>query len=422
MSKTRILHITPHLGGGVGQVLLNYLSFDKINCHSIATLEHANEKALKIAQKESIAIYSSISQKLHDLLLLIKNTDIVIVHFWNHPLLYSFLLKNPLPPARVIFWSHISGFDPPYVFPPKILDYPDKFVFTTPLSFNTQEIREFYDKNKLAVVFSTGGINHVKDISPQPHTSFNIGYIGTVDYAKMHPDFINVHKKTNIPNVKFIIVGGDNEKEIAQAADERFEFTGKVPDIRPYLSKMDVFGYLLSEKHYGTGEQVLQEAMSVGVVPVVLNNPIESLIVKHGETGLVAKNTDEYIKYIELLYFDDILRKNLSQNAKAYANTNFSLNILCSKWNAIYNEIIKMPKKERQYSKKTDYRPAEIFLESLGKYHEPFSLYLEKGDVSLLEGILKQPQWSSETKGTPKHYYQFFNDDLQLKKIIDLYR
>ena len=37
-----VLHITPHLGGGVGSVLLNYINYDlknSTNEHTIATLD-----------------------------------------------------------------------------------------------------------------------------------------------------------------------------------------------------------------------------------------------------------------------------------------------------------------------------------------------------------------------------------------------
>ena len=47
----RILHITPHLGGGVGAVILNWVTFDKNNEHKIITLDYANDNALKICKQ-----------------------------------------------------------------------------------------------------------------------------------------------------------------------------------------------------------------------------------------------------------------------------------------------------------------------------------------------------------------------------------
>lgn len=421
MNNVNVLHITPHLGGGVGQVLLNYLAFDKLNNHTVATLDYANEKALKMAREADFKVFSNMYKQADQMLELLSNADLIVVHFWNHPLLYDFLIRNSLPAARIVFWAHISGLEAPYVFHEKILNYPDKFVFTTPLSFDAKEVQAFPDRSKLEVVFSTGGIEHVKKITPQVHAGFNIGYIGTVDYAKMHPRYVEIHKQIRIKDAKFIIVGGDNEKEISQTADIRFEFTGKVTNICPYLEQFDVFGYLLNEKHYGTAEQVLQEAMAAGVVPVVLNNPSESLLVKHGETGLVGKDVAEYQKYIELLYTDRALKEQLSKNARKYALEVFSLETMTLKWNEIYQEMLNTPKKEREYSKFPHIKPIDVFLESLGDYRNPFVTYLKTNDIKLLKKILHLPQWRSDTKGTPKQYYSFFPEDKELGRICECY-
>jgi glycosyltransferase involved in cell wall biosynthesis len=412
----KILHITPHLGGGVGQVLLNWLVYDKKTVHSIATLDFANEKSLKISKEECINIYSDMHKNIDGLIKLIEKSDIVLVHFWNHPLLYDFLVNTLLPPCRMIFWAHISGFEPPYVFTDKTFKFPDKFVFTTPLSFNAKEVKIFDKKENFAAILSTGGIEHVKDIKPTPHGCFNVGYIGTVDYAKMHPDYIEVHKK--IADAKFIVVGGDNHEKIALSADERFFFTGKVEDIRFYLAQMDCLGYLLNEKHYGTGEQVLQEAMAAGVVPVVLNNPTESMLVKHLKTGLVAQNIEEYIKYIEILRDDPVYRKKLSENAKKYAESEFSLARLSQKWDELFDKIIEARKKERIWKKDAGkLSPAELYIESLGEYALPLKK-MDRGGIKRLFDT--NPMFYSKNKGSVLQYLQFFSEDEVLQEWATL--
>ena len=75
------------------------------------------------------------------------------------------------------------------------------------------------------------------------------------------------------------------EAETLGIAD-KLEIVGKIPDIKPYLSKFDVFAYPLNPNHYGTAEQVLQEAMAAGIVPVVMNNPAEKILVKHNNKYL----------------------------------------------------------------------------------------------------------------------------------------
>lgn len=409
MYKIKILHISPHLGGGVGHVILNWIQGDEKNTHIIAILDHVNKNSITICKKHNIDIFSAMP--VNDILNKINEVDVVIIHFWNHPLLYNFLVRNQLPLCRLIMWSHISGKEAPNILTDKILKYPDKFVFTSPISFNFVENKEKYE-----CILSTGGINHVLGLKNIEHDGFNLGYIGTVDYAKMHPYYIKIHQK--IEADRFIIVGGNNDKEISKSADERFEFIGKVQDIKPYLAQMDVFAYLLNPKHFGTAEQVLQEAMAAGVVPVVLNNLCEASLVKHDETGFVAKNIDEYIKYIELLKNDKIARKRLSDNAKVYAKETFSIDNLISKWHHVMHDVSTLPKTKKswEYIKK-DITAFDIFLESLGEY----SYIFETNNDMQIKKLLKEDSWSSKSKGTPKQYLLFFKNDERLKHLCKLY-
>ncbi|MDP2843030.1 MAG: hypothetical protein Q8O06_05275, partial [Acetobacterium sp.] len=151
MKKTKILHVTPHLGGGVGRVLLNYftkVNDDKSLIHEVACLDYANKHALDVAKNIGLMLTDRMAGNGQQLLSMIAGADIVLIHWWNHPLLYDFLVRTVLPPCRVAMWSHISGFHPPYVFTEKIFRYPDVFVFTTPVSYETREVQSLSDEQK----------------------------------------------------------------------------------------------------------------------------------------------------------------------------------------------------------------------------------------------------------------------------------
>lgn len=430
MKQIKILHITPHLGGGVGSVLLNWLQYETLNCkekkHLIATLDFANEKAKEICDNYNIELYEKMHDFQIDLLNLIADADIVIIHFWNHPLLYDFIIKNTFPKCRLLFWSHIAGLHPPYVFPEKILNFSDKFVFTSPISYESNEINNYPNKNKFTTILSTSGIEKFQSLKPIPHNNFNIGYIGTVDYAKMHPDFLQICKNCNIPNSKFIVVGGDKENLLKKEAEtlgiaNKLEIIGKISNIKPSLSKFDIFAYPLNPNHYGTAEQVLQEAMAAGIVPVVMNNPAEKVLVKHNKTGLISENIEDFNKNLNLLFENPELRNQLSKNCKLYAKKNFSLSTLSMQWKNLFDEILKQPKTLHQYSSKKEWQPHEIFIESLGNYKEPFVVYFEKNIVNdELKKILSKQEWKSDTKGSPKQYLKFLKDK-NLERLCKLY-
>ena len=106
-SQTKILHITPHLGGGVGKVILNYLSKTKENLsfvHRVACLEYANENALDLAKNIGLMLSDKMADKEQQLLKMIVEADIILIHWWNRPLLYDFLVRTQLPPCHLVIW------------------------------------------------------------------------------------------------------------------------------------------------------------------------------------------------------------------------------------------------------------------------------------------------------------------------------
>ncbi len=431
-----VLHITPHLGGGVGSVVLNYLEEVKGNpdfLHKIICLEYANEKALSASRTTGFRLMESMSAHPDTILEEISKADILLIHWWNHPLLYDFLVRQVLPPCRALLWSHISGFHPPYVFTRAILDYPDIVVLTSPASLDVPEIRRCHEEEgkALRVVWSTGGIADFESLRPRPHRAFTVGYIGTVDYSKMHPDFLKMSALVSAPDARFIVCGGPSEKTIREEAirfgwDHKFRFKGQVNDTVPYLAEFDVFGYPLSPYHYGTCEQSLCEAMAAGIPPVVLSNNAERFIVRDHVDGLVAENQQQYAESIELLHNRPQLRLELSENARKTAKARFTMEVMVQKWEKIFEEILPLPKTSKQWRgnfKGRTVPASRVFLESLGKYGRPFSMFLDASNTyergHAMEQIVRRYNssaiWEAQTRGTPNHYNTFFPGDEYLR-------
>jgi L-malate glycosyltransferase len=431
-----IVHVTPHLGGGVGKVLLNYLRSVKRNAsylHKVICLDYANEKAVAEARETGFQLFEKMGSDHTGILREIAAADIVIVHWWNHPLLYDFLVRESIPPARIIFWSHISGFHPPYVFTKALLEYPDIMALTTPASLESPEIVQMRDelKDDIRIIWSTGGISEVVNIVPRAHKGVVVGYVGTVDYAKMHPAFIRMSASVNIQDVRFVICGGPNEKNLADearslGAEDRFIFTGQIDNVPEYMSGFDIFGYALSPYHYGTCEQALCEAMAASVAPVVFSNRAEMQIVRHGINGLVADNEAEYIAAIECLGINENLRIRLSANARETARSLFGMEIMIEKWDKVFEDVLQMYKRPRQWKglySGEKVETVQVFLESLGSYGEAFSRsYQAKSERASSDAIEKirdlftsSEIWHASTRGTPNHYNKFFPDDKYIR-------
>ncbi|MEO0272291.1 MAG: glycosyltransferase family 4 protein [candidate division WOR-3 bacterium] len=439
MNKINVLHITPHLGGGVGTVILNWLQKEYENTdneffHEIATLEVSKNPLVKEFKEKGLYISEGFYEYWDNLKELIKSHDIVIVHWWNHPKLFDILVNMEFPPCRLIIWSHSSGLYPPYVIPIKLIEFSDLFIFVSPVSYEADEIKSLKEdlREKIDVVWSTFGSESFEGFQKKSHESFNIGYIGTCSYTKLHPEFIRMCSKINIPNSRFIVCANDHTENILSEATElgiveRFCFQEKVVKIKDYLAIFDVFGYPLQPKHFGTSEQALGEAMMAGVVPVVLNNAAERYIVEDGKTGIIANSTEEYCKAIEFLYNNPAKREEMARNAIASAREKYSIEKKMKEWRRIFSKIFKIEKRHRNWDNKKRKTGAEVFIESIGDYGKVFMEYIQakqKGDEKKLssskEGIIKlfktNLQWYSDNKGGVKQYLKVFPSDIYLNQ------
>ncbi len=401
--------------------------------HRLVTLDVINPVAKQALIDSDIPFEQVEVDRFDQLLEAIQSADIVLVHWWNHPLLNYLIMGVDWPECRLIFWSHVSGLHPPYVLAQKYFEFADRFVFTTPLSLQADYVKLFIDqyRHKTEVVWSTGGTEHVWKAEPKAHQKFTVGYVGTVEYSKIHGDILDICEQLG-DECEFVFCGGDGHLALAQACKDRgmddfVTFYGVVDDITPFLVQFDVFGYPLNPYHFGTCDQSLAEAMACGIPPVVLSNPMEQSIVSHQETGLVAKDVTEYVEYIRLLKSDAHLRGTLGAAAKRYARTAFSLDETISKWEAIFDRVVDQQKHRRVWPQNGDDRNgdkppedfAELFLESIGPFKDTFLKYCQANectDDALIQVFEQNPLWRSPTRGSVNHYLHFFPSDLRLQQ------
>lgn len=323
----KILHICPHLGGGVGSVLMGWM--DQViaandHNHRIVCLDYANEKAKKWALEKGFPLTDQCAFRPQVPEFEIGHSDIVLVHYWDKPILTE-LFSRPIPPCRLVFWSHKN-----HEVPQQILSFPDLFLDVSPIQGHGRHI------------WSTGGVDRFLKIQPKSHEGFNIGYVGWVSYRKIHPEWLPMCReiKKAIPDARFTFVG---ENLTAVKGEEGFTFTGLVDDVASYLAEFDIFGYALRPDHFGTSEQVLGEAMAAGVVPVCMDNPAERLIC--GEA--TARTEKEYIRMIEMLYQVPEMRKVLSEKVRQRAKQLYSLDTMISQWDDTFEEMMEQPKRKR---------------------------------------------------------------------------
>ncbi len=416
----KVLHITAHLGGGVGKVLSRLVEFsakrqDGVQ-HTVAILE-APEKLQFVDHVRRHGGRVEVGADPEQLRRYAESADIVQLEWWHHPALAELLAWGELPAMRLIVWSHVSGLHAPEI-PSSFARLPHRFLLSSPCSWQSPGLAALdeSDRRRVAVVFSSGGFD---DMPPAPVRSGRrppiTGYVGTLNYAKLHPDLLDYLAAVKNPAFR-LLVFGDSDAAGPLLADAearglagRLQLKGYVADVAAELRTLDIFAYLLNPLHYGTTENALLEAMAMGVVPVVMNNPAESCLVKHQETGLIVDGPQGFADAIERLSRDHAERLRMSVNAAHDVRKRFSIESTAHQLTDHYRAVLQEPKRPFDFKAVFGTTPADWFLACQGKESWRFSgrpgaRKMDRGPHYLYE----------KTKSSVFHYHHFFPADRRL--------
>jgi L-malate glycosyltransferase len=400
----RILHITPHLGAGVGKALSTLVtSFAKSKyLHSFILLEKPDKNQfLEIIKDSGCEVYIRPSSNITKQL--ISSADIVQIEWWNHPAIFQLICSQSLPKMRLLIWCHVSGLHTPII-PTELICLSNFFLFSSACSYKAENVIKLSkeEQYKLGIVSSGSGIVTKRKYNIKPEKKISYGYMGSINPGKIHPKFISYLSKINIPKFS-ISMWGDAfyiESLISECKaigmDGLIKFKGYSNNPAESLASLDVFVYLLNPSHYGTAENVLLEAMSMGVVPIVLNNPAEMTIVLHGETGLVVSNPEEFVDAVLYLENNPEEITIMSKKAVDHIAEHYSSKQIFLDMSPFYDKCI-------SYSKKTI-----NFKRALGE--TPYDWYL----ASQEKNISNVFPLAEETKGSLNHYIKYFPDNDKL--------
>ena len=326
----KVLHVTPHLGGGVGKAHAAISAVLPGVVEQTFILLEAPRDRRFIDKIEATGARITLAESLDHVASLAREADIVQFEFCNHPRMFECLARTEFPPIRSVFWSHISGLSRPLI-QPALMEEASRFVFTTEASLSAASVAAFRERaaEKIKVINSGFGF-----ANGSPRTGRGrkpgVAYLGTVDFAKMHPGFFDAIDALIGSDVRVSVWGDfDPAGEVAARAKamrhpQRVNFMGQASNSSAALANADIFFYPLQRDHYGTAENALVEAMSLGLTPVVLNNPPEMAIVRDSETGFVAKSIEEIGSLLEMLLLLPDVRERISRNAIRYVTENRS--------------------------------------------------------------------------------------------------
>lgn len=407
----RILHVTPHLGGGVGKAhaIISGILPDSVEQTFVLLETPRNRGYVNLIKAAGAHII--VAADLNQVARLAGAADIVQFEFWNHPRLFECFGRCDFPAMRSIFWSHISGLFKP-VIQPGLIKQAARFVFTTEASLSVPSISMLYESEpkKFAVINSGFGYADVPRRSPPREALPTIAYLGTVDFVKMNPGFFETIDRLPCDDIRAFVWGDvDPDGEVILRAQamrhpERIRFCGQTDTPALAMSAADIFFYPLQPDHYGTSENVLIEAMSLGLAPLVLNNQAEMAIIRHGETGLIAHSVDECVSLLQMLLSSPVLRARLGQNAIRYVAEKRTPVASAQAFELLWQNLLGEPAKHCDFRTVVGETPADWFLAT---QHLPGSV----------PDPLKTKCRNGRSKGTLAHFESAFDADTSLSRL-----
>lgn len=428
MNKKRILHIMPHMGGGAGRVISGIVGTNEdVISHTILLLEQPidtnfYERTSEIGVNIIIQPANSIIWRL------VEESNITIIHWWHHPKIAKLLYDFPNIVSRIVFWTHISSLTVPAL-SPQLLMRSSMVWFTSHASYDASVFmnipKEIIEK-KVRVVYGCAGLDNFPNVEHEAHDGYNIGYLGYVDFSKLHSEFISFCKEVCIPEARFILVGDSPAKDILkkqiqeQKVKNEFAFLGYMTNISNILSKFDVLGYPLMPFHTCTTENVILEAMAAKVPPVLLRQLSEQYIIKDGETGILVSNKEEYGSALRYLYNNPKVRAKMGMQAREFVMQKYSNKILIQAFYSAIEAVMEQPKKKMYFKDVMGHTPAEWFLSCLGQDKNKFRKSFLAGTDGQTDEIKKSildcsPLLKGNNKSSVFHYAKEFPNDQMLK-------
>lgn len=363
----KILHVTPHLGGGVGKAHAAISAVLPKSIEQTYLLLEAPRERRYADTIEASGARVIVAADLADVANAAHDADIVQFEFWNHPRLYECLARGDFPAMRSVFWSHISGLFKP-VIEPALIEAASRFVFTTKASLAAPGVPALQAAapKRIATINSGFGFANVRARAPAATGAPRIAYLGTVDFVKMHPGFFDAIDALDGDDIR-VSVWGTASPEVAERAKhmrhpERVALRGQTADPQEALSEAEIFFYPLQPDHYGTAENVLVEAMSLGMTSIVLGNPAEAAIVRDGITGLIARDIAQATALLQNMLALPQRRAQIGEDARRDVVATRTPEISARAFVELWRDLLGEPARSSDFRAAIGDTPAEWFL------------------------------------------------------------
>lgn len=357
-----VLHVIQQFGrGGASHALISLINAANISRHRVVSLIPSIRSARKYAVEKGVPLIENPGQL--QLESVVKEVDVLHLHFWNTPELYEFMSRPIV--ARVIVWAHVSGHTAPHVVTPEIASYSDLLV-SAGIPFHHLCDRDLVIKPRTPHIIAQSA--RLKDES-EP---FTVGIFGTLESSRTMASAVEVFAAADLPGARLLVVGDGDLVPTWRAQAEslnildRIEFTGFISDVGSQLRRMDVLLHMPRADSFATSDLSLQEALLAGVVPVVTSGTPITGLVQHEFDALVAADERECVSHLRKLFHEPALLARFREQGLRKALREFRPESSAQEFEILYRELNDQPVRTHQLSRHPENSGAMKFIKSLG--------------------------------------------------------
>jgi glycosyltransferase involved in cell wall biosynthesis len=300
MAELSILHVVPrwHSGGAAPSILIESESRSASGLiHRVISLERGGSTALlRRALKARLRV--TLAPSIQDEVDLVERADVVVVHYWNTPSMWSFLQRWRRKAQRWILYVRVNGLHAPQRVPTQLLDSVSHVVLTSP------DLRDQITRSKCDLVSAPIRLP-VLPLSVARNPPRRIIHAGTLNVFKLPPTFIELH--ADIANatapMQVAGAGGDEVRWQTRAIDlgiaDQFEWAGFRENLIEELPEFAVFSAPTAPFTYASGDRAIQEAQVCGVPVVAFKHAPISHLIEHGETGWLVEDDADFRDHLK---------------------------------------------------------------------------------------------------------------------------
>lgn len=301
----RVTHILPKMndGGGIANVFAEMSAFTKYRFDVEATvvcLETAIS-AKRMLDARKLGIRMVVGPQLETLKNLVTETDLVVVSYWNHPLLIDFMIwyVNQKIPVPLVTSVKVNGMTLPQVMPSWVFQCAGGVLYTHPRTLAQHSV-ELLPELRLCI----HPFIHLPDIDENPKREltgdFVAFYAGSLNRFKRLPNLFDLHDGLKVPGCRIEYWGAGEDSATTERLG-RLAFgvhKGFSKDIYADFAGNHLLLNPQSPLSYGSYEKIRVECAWMGIPNLVIKNTYIADHVENGVDGLVAVDENDYLDKI----------------------------------------------------------------------------------------------------------------------------